>query len=61
MNKHQLDYVHISVYLYTRFTLWYFRTTGNAGGTAQRAISGINAILQLLGYGINLHNYNSEP
>ena len=41
--------------------LWYFRTTGNAGGTAQRAISGINAILQLLGYGINLHNYNSEP
>ena len=40
--------------------IWYFRTTGNAGATAQRAISGINAVLQLLGYGINLHNYNSE-
>ena len=40
--------------------IWYFRTTGNAGATAQRAISGINAVLQWLGYGINLHNYNSE-
>ena len=40
---------------------WYFRTTGNAGGTAQRTISGINATLQWLGYGINLHNRNSEP
>ena len=40
---------------------WYFRTTGNAGGTAQRTISGINATLQWLGYGINLHNHNSEP
>ena len=50
----------VNVYLYCKFMKWFFRTTGNAGGTAQRAISGINAVLQWLGYGINLHNYTSE-
>ena len=61
MSKHRTKQVKISVHLFTRFMLWYFRTTGNAGGTAQRAISGINAVLHEMGLGINLHNYNSEP
>lgn len=51
----------VDVYLYCKFMKWYFRTTGNAGGTARRYISGINSVLQWLGYGLNLHNYNSEP
>ena len=61
MAKHNYRYITISVHLYASFCKWYFRTHGCNGGTCQRAISGINATLQWLGYGINLHNRNSEP
>ena len=47
--------------LLCKYATWRFRISGVKGATIQADISGINAFLHYYGYGINLHQGNSDP
>ena len=59
--KYHKKSIYITIHLLQKFCKWLFHTYGVSGETCKRSISGVNATLQWLGYGLNLHNYNSEP